>query len=61
MIQASPNIPCPYYQNTANYVSAGGQKYFVICGAEFGGGTDIAAFDKSPSKEVIHPRTHATC
>lgn len=53
MIQASPNLPCPHYQNTANYVSAAGQKYSVICGAEFGGGADMATFDKNPSKEVI--------
>jgi hypothetical protein len=61
MIQASPNIPCPYYNITANYVSAAGQKYSVICGAEFGGGVDIGSFDKSPSKEVIYPRINATC
>jgi hypothetical protein len=60
MIQASPNLPCPYYQNTANYVSAAGQKYSVICGAEFGGGTDIATLNNSPSKEVIYTRFNAT-
>jgi hypothetical protein len=60
MIQASPNLPCPYYQNTANYVSAAGQKYSVICGVEFGGGADMVSFDKTPSKEVIYQRVDAT-
>jgi hypothetical protein len=60
IIQPSPNLPCNYYNNTANYVSASGQAYSVICGVEFTGGADITSSGNTPSKEPILPRVSAT-
>jgi hypothetical protein len=60
IIQPSPNIPCMYYSNTSNYVSASGQTYSIICGAEFTGGTDLTSSGGVPSKRPICPRDFTT-
>jgi hypothetical protein len=59
IIQPSPNLPCNYYNSTANYVSAAGQSYSVICGAEFTGGVDISSSGNTPSKELIYLKVNA--
>jgi hypothetical protein len=59
IILPSPTLPCNYYNNTANYVSAAGQTYSVMCGLEFTGGGEISNSQIS-SKELICPRVNAT-
>jgi hypothetical protein len=55
IIQPSTNLPCSYYNNTASYVSASGQTYSIICGAEFGGGVDMVSYSQVPSKKIMCP------
>jgi hypothetical protein len=50
MIQSSPSMICPYYNNTISYRSSTGLAYYVVCGGQYSNGIDIAGGGSTTSK-----------
>lgn len=50
MIQSSPSMICPYYNNTISYKSSTGLAYYVVCGGQYSNGIDIAGGGSTTSK-----------
>jgi hypothetical protein len=55
MIQSSPSLICPYYNNTASYKSSNTLGYYIVCGGQYSNGMDIdaPASTNTPSKALI--------
>ena len=56
MIQSSPSMICPYYNDTTSYRSSTGLEYYVVCGGQYSNGMDIAGGGSTTSKfpELMH-------
>jgi hypothetical protein len=52
MIQSSPSLICPYYNNTGSYKSSNSLAYYIVCGGQYSNGMDIdaPASTNTPSK-----------
>jgi hypothetical protein len=54
MIQGSPSLICPYYNNTSLYKSSNTLAYYIVCGGQYSNGMDIdaPASTNTPSKAL---------
>jgi len=50
MIQSSPSVICPYFNDTISYRSSTGLAYYVICGGQFNNGIDVTGGGSTTSK-----------
>jgi len=41
MVQSSPSMICPYFNDTASYRSSTGLGYYIVCGGQYNNGVDI--------------------
>jgi len=53
MVQSSPSMLCPYYNDSASYRSSTGLGYYVACGASYFTGTDIAQTRTTSKSSVL--------
>lgn len=51
VIQFSPSMVCPYYNNTNSYTSSAGTAYAILCGNEFNNLADMAGGGAASSKK----------
>ena len=50
MIQSSPSMICPYFNDTISYRSSTGLAYYVVCGGQYNNGIDITGGGSTTSK-----------
>lgn len=50
MIQSSPSMICPYFNDTISYRSSTGLAYYVVCGGQYNNGIDISGGGSTSSK-----------
>lgn len=50
MIQSSPSMLCPYYNDTISYRSSTGLAYYVVCGGQYSNGIDVTGGGSTTSK-----------
>jgi hypothetical protein len=56
MVQSSPSMICPYYNDTAAYRSSTGLGYYIACGALYYTGTDISTTQTTSKSHALSGR-----